>query len=109
MQPGGEGLLQAGGQRRRRRRDALVVPRCIRRGPCELDQRQRITGCLAENAGAQDRVQLGRRLIEQRCRGRSAQPLQVEGGEVCSVERGRDVQRERRPPAPLARSPACER
>ncbi len=34
-------------------------------------------------------MQLWRSLIEQGCRGRSTQPLKVEGGEVCTIEWGR--------------------
>ena len=69
MELGREGLLQACSEGRRRRRDALVVPRRTRQTPCELDQGQGITCSLAEHARAQDRVQFGCTLVEQFGRG----------------------------------------
>jgi len=51
-------------------------------------------------------VQLGRSLIEQSCRGRSNSAAQGRGVARCAPSSGvRRVQREQRPPEPLARSP----
>ena len=82
-------MLQARSEGRRRGRDALVIPSCSRQAPCELHQRQRITCCLAENARAEDRVQLGCALIEQPGGGRNTQSLEIERREVGILEQRR--------------------
>ncbi len=79
-------MLQTGSEGRGHRRNTLIVRRWGHGSAGELHQGQGITGRLAQNARAKDRVQLGCSLIEQHGRGRTAKPLQVEGRQVCILE-----------------------